>query len=237
MAVSDPTKSAKENNSASKAATSHLTQALQNKITWDIKTHHETMIEAKKENKQRKLLEHEAQLQECLNNQSEPNKRIWLSVTPNTLAGTELIKDEWRDSACCRYNMRPEFIPKYCDGCGKEASINHILNCRIGGLIICRHNEVKNELINIGIKAFGLNSICDKSLTNPITDGNNNNNQNTNTNNNNNNRADIMMRRLWERGTDGQIDVQAVNTDSRSYCNRSPEAVLKPQRGVRRRSI
>ena len=195
------------------------------------------MIKAKKEHKQKKLLQHEAQLQECLNNQPEPNKRIidrasktgaWLSVTPNTLAGTELRKDEWRDSACCRYNMRPESIPKYCDGCGKEATIDHILNCRIGGLIICRHNEVKDELIDIGIKAFGLNSIRDEPLTNPISDGNNSNNQNTNTNNNNNNnRADIMMRGLWERGTDGLIDIQIVNTDSRSHRNRSPEAVLK----------
>ena len=35
------------------------------------------------------------------------------------------------------------------------------------------------------------------------------------------------MRGLWEIGTDGLIDVQIVNTDSRSHRNRSPEAVLK----------
>ena len=137
MAIIDPTRSAKENNRSSKEATAHLAQALQNKTTWDIDTHHETMIEAKKEHKQRKRLEDESQLQDCLIKQSSLGKKViarasdtgaWLSATPNTLAGTELGKDEWRDSACCRYNMRPESIPKYCDGCGKEATIDHILN-------------------------------------------------------------------------------------------------------------
>ena len=91
--------------------------------------------------------------------------------------------------------------------------------------IIIRHNELKNELIDIGIKAFGVNSIRNEPLTNPNSDGNNNN-QNAQTNNNNN-RADIMMRGLWERGTDGLIDVQIVNTDSMAHQNRTSEAVLK----------
>ena len=202
------------------------------------------MIEANKEHKQRKKLEDESQLQDCLSKQSSLGKKVitrasetgaWLSATPNTLAGTELGKDEWRDSACCRYNMRPESIPKYCDGCGKEASIDHILNCRVGGLIICRHNELKDELIDIGIKAFGLNSIRDEPLTNPNSDGNN---QEAQTNNhNNNNRADIMMRGLWERGTDGLIDVQIVNTDSTAHRNRTSEAVKTAERSKKKKHL
>ena len=114
------------------------------------------------------------------------------------------------------------------EGCGKEAAIDHILNCRIGGLIICRHIKLKDELIDIGIKAFGVKSICDKPLTNPNSNGNNNNQDaQANNNNNNNNRANIMIRGLWERGTDGLIDVQIVNTDSAAHKNRTSEVVLK----------
>ena len=79
---------------------------------------------------------------------------------------------------------------------------------------------MKKELIDLGIKAFGTNSVRDKPLTNPTSDGNH-------SNSNNGNRADIMIRGLWETGTDALIDVQLVNVDARSHQNREAEAILK----------
>ena len=87
--------------------------------------------------------------------------------------------------------MRPSSIPKTCDGCGKESTINHILNCRIGELINSRHNEIKSEIIDIRTKAYGPTSIHDKPLMNSNSDENNNN-----SNSNNNTRADLMVRGL-----------------------------------------
>ena len=234
LALPDPTQTASANNKTSKEATAHLTQALLGNTEWDIDTHKETMAEAKKNAKIDKILLHGQKLQESLQKLTPRSKKVveraantgaWLSAVPNTLAGTELGKDEWRDSACIRYDMKPETIPKKCDGCGKEATVEHVLNCRIGGLIISRHNELKKELIDLGIKAFGTNSVRDEPLTNPTSDRNNNNPNNSNSNNSN--RADIMIRGLWETGTDALIDVQLVNVDAKSHRNRDAESVLK----------
>ena len=237
IALPDPTQTASANNKTSKQATTHLTQALLGKVAWDIDTHKETMAEAKRNSKIDKVLIHGQKLQESLQKLPPSRKKVverasetgaWLSAVPNTLAGTELGKDEWRDSACIRYNMRPSTIPKKCDGCGKEATIEHVLNCRVGGLIISRHNELKKELIDLGIKAFGISSVRDEPLTNPTSDGNHNSS-------NNGNRADIMIRGLWESGTDALIDVQLVNVDAKSHQNREAEAILKTAKRTKKR--
>ena len=126
----------------SKKATTHLTQALLGKVEWDIDTHKETMAEAKRNSKIDKVLIHGQKLQESLQKLPPSRKKVverasetkaWLSAVSNTLAGTELGKDNWRDSTCIRYNMRPSTIPKKCDGCGKKSTIEHVLNCRAGG--------------------------------------------------------------------------------------------------------
>ena len=33
-------------------------------------------------------------------------------------------------------------FPGCCDGCGATFTIDHALDCRFGGLVTCRHNEV-----------------------------------------------------------------------------------------------
>ena len=102
------------NNKASTAATAHLASSLWKKTPWDIDTHRETMIEAKKSFKKEKAHYNDLQLQQSLNKLT-PNQRqtvergsktgSWLTAVPNTLAGTEIGNDEKRDSACIRYSM------------------------------------------------------------------------------------------------------------------------------------
>ena len=104
LALPDPTQTASTNNKTSKDSTAHLTQALLGNTEWDIDTHKERMAEAKKNAKIDKILLHGQRLQESLQKLTPQNKKVverasntgaWLSAVPNTLAGTELGKDEW----------------------------------------------------------------------------------------------------------------------------------------------
>ncbi|CAB9509589.1 expressed unknown protein [Seminavis robusta] len=39
-------------------------------------------------------------------------------------------------------------------------------------------------------------------------------------------RGDLLIRGLWQRGTDGIIDVRVINLDAASHCRKDPDKVL-----------
>lgn len=58
--------------------------------------------------------------------------------------------------------MEPNNLQKSCDGCGTKFSLIHAVTCMKGGLIITRHDEIRDELCNIGSKAFTPSAIRNK---------------------------------------------------------------------------
>ena len=51
---------------------------------------------------------------------------------------------EFRDGLALRYKKPLLSLPSVCDGCGAPFSIEHALDCRFGGLVTRRHNEVRD---------------------------------------------------------------------------------------------
>jgi len=68
----------------------------------------------------------------------------WLSVTPTNDNHFALSPDEFRDALPIRYNYSPRDLPSTCDGCGEELNLCHALNCKKGGLVTARHNEIRD---------------------------------------------------------------------------------------------
>jgi hypothetical protein len=64
----------------------------------------------------------------------------WLSVMLSTLNDTELTSQEFWDALllCC----------------GTKFCVRHALECKVGGLIMLRHNEINKELCNLASKAL-----------------------------------------------------------------------------------
>lgn len=62
---------------------------------------------------------------------------------------------EFRDALALRYHRSIVALPAMCDGCGEPTSVDHALNCRKGGLVIKRHNEVRDTLGELLALAFG----------------------------------------------------------------------------------
>ena len=61
---------------------------------------------------------------------------------------------EFRDALALRYHHPLLNMPAFCDGCGSQSSMEHALDCRIGGLVIQRHNEISDALGDLASIAY-----------------------------------------------------------------------------------
>ena len=171
----------------------------------------------------------------------------WLTVLLSTVTGTEMGSQEWHDALFLRYGLEPPNLPSHCDGCDAKFSISHAVDCKKGGLVTARHNELRDGLADLAGKAFTPAHVRDNpliysgramsrtkpkpaefKLTTPpdattaapeVTEQ----------------KGDLLIRDLWKQGTDSVHDMRVVNTDGLSYVRRSPEKCLQEAKRGRRR--
>ena len=95
------------------------------------------------------------------------NISSWLSVLPLARSQFDLSAQEFRDGLSLHYKNPLLSLPSVCDGCGASFSIEHALDCRFGGLVTRRHNEVRDVLVTL-LLWFGLlllrNQLCTMDL-------------------------------------------------------------------------
>ena len=58
----------------------------------------------------------------------------------------DLSVQEFRDALAIRYHKPLLPLPPKCDGCGAPSSLDHFLTCRRGGLVVQRHNEIRDAI-------------------------------------------------------------------------------------------
>lgn len=158
----------------------------------------------------------------------------WLSVLPSTVNGTELSAQEFRDSLHLRYARSPPDLPTQCDGCLKNFSVRHALECKIGGLVLSRHDEIRDEICDLASRALKPSSVRDEPkihLSRPQEEMKAKKSQSPIHRNlrksQSDERGDILIRGLWDRGTDCIIDVRITDTDSKSQRAKDPMKVLE----------
>ena len=84
---------------------------------------------------------------------AEKGAGAWLSALPLQSMGYVLNKQEFRDGLCLRYGWRIPNTPSYC-GCGTKNSVDHTLNCKLGGYVTMRHNNIRD------LEAALLKEVC-----------------------------------------------------------------------------
>ena len=89
----------------------------------------------------------------------------WLSVCGATVSGTVLPATEFQYLSCARYNVSPLNLQIHSDGCGTEFGVTDALICIIGGLVIARHNKIRDKLFYISRRAFTSAYVRAKPLT------------------------------------------------------------------------
>ena len=83
----------------------------------------------------------------------------WLTTIPATLNGTRLSCEEFRDNLRLRYEMTPANLQERCDGCGSKFSVGHALDCKCGGLVMVRHNDVTRTFGGMLQSALGRSAV------------------------------------------------------------------------------
>jgi hypothetical protein len=94
---------------------------------------------------------------------------MWLTLAPSTVNGTELSAQEFRDHLFLRYDMRPPDLPTHCDECSAKFDMCHTLQCKKGGLVIMRHNKIKDELCDLLTKALVPSAVRDEPRIHPLS--------------------------------------------------------------------
>ena len=75
---------------------------------------------------------------------SEKGASNWLTVIPLKDMDFDLNKRKFRDAVRLRYDRPiPDNHPSVCV-CGSMLTVDHVMICQRGGLVIQRHNEIRD---------------------------------------------------------------------------------------------
>ena len=142
----------------------------------------------------------------------------WLGVLPLEEYGFVLNKGEFRDAIKLRYGNHLRGLPQECP-CGQQFGVTHALNCKKGGFVIIRHNNIRDFEANL------LKKVCSDVETEPrlqpvqgeqieglVGDKA---------------RPDIRARSVWRNGQNAYFDVRITNTNCRSQVNMTTQSIMK----------
>ena len=128
-----------------------------------------------------------------------------------------------------RYSLRPLNIPLTCDGCHQNFSVGHALQCKTGGLIGQRHNDVAAEWHDMCANALTKAAVTDEPLI-PSNNLDRNPQVNAQTQDQPRElRGDIGVYGFWRRGTTAIFDVRVTDTDAATNRGSDPDKVLRRQ--------
>lgn len=244
LSLPDPTATCASNLKASQLVTAEIISALTGTKVFSLAEHSDTVSSARAAHKTKSLKEKRESLQAHLVTlHSDHERRLrracsngrFLTICPSYAANTVLSAEEFRDRLCYRYGQTPSNLPTNCDGCGCPFSVDHAMSCKKGGLVICRHDEFKHDVRDIYQLAAGKGSARDEPRIfirppaapatappaapppdppePPVAPPQD--------------RGDVLLRNLFERGTDCIIDVRIVDLNAASYRSRDPLKVMK----------
>ena len=150
----------------------------------------------------------------------------WLSVMPLESHHFDLSPEEFGDALVLQYRRPLLDLPILllpCDGCGAPFTVEHALDCHVGGLVGQPHNDVRDVVGDLAFLAWGQVTrepvVCESS-NDPFSVIL---------------IADLRVHGVWQPQLDVLCDVCVVNTDAPSYCNCSPQIVLRSAEAEKKR--
>ena len=122
----------------------------------------------------------------------------------------------------CRYAKIPQALQAWCDGCGEAFDMNHALDCKNGGLVYQRHNELRDENIDLNKKA-GFAQV----ISEPII-------QEADENGLGEKRGDWSVRGFWVPQRVAVFDTRIFNVHAPSYKTLSLETAFNIHRNEKK---
>ena len=139
----------------------------------------------------------------------------WLTTLPLQSCHFDLAPVQFRDGLALRYLRHPSNLPAKCDGCGANFTLQHALDCKKGGLVILRHNEIRDCIGDLA------SQVWPQVIMEPIV------NEATATSSDPGLRLDLGIRGVWQPQVEALFDVRVIDTDAPSHCHRAPNAILE----------
>ena len=138
----------------------------------------------------------------------------WLTALPISKDGFNLFSYEFRDALCLRYLKPLTHLPSNCDGCGSPFTTSHALDyCKVG-LVIQRHNEIRDLLCDL------TSLVWSQTVKEPVVReaGSDPSHEAL--------IGDISARGVWNPQSMAVFDIHVIDSDAPSYLSRTPDAVL-----------
>ena len=218
--------------SASKDGTVKIVKAIKGDEEFAVHEHRERIAEThvklrmeRKEQDQRKLdvaLESmDAKKRRTVMRAVDRKTSNWLTVMPVARHQFDLSAVEFRDALAMRYSRPLLRMPANCDGsggncdgCGGLFNLTHTLDCKKGGLVTQRHNEVRDALGDIAALAYKevvrepvMREADEAWRISALV-------------------VDLGVRGVWQPQTEALFDVRVVDTDTQSYVQCAVSSVL-----------
>ena len=136
----------------------------------------------------------------------ESGASSWLSMLPLERHGFNLNKGEFKDALALRYNKHINNLPSFC-ACGKKFDVTHAMNCKRGGFINARHDNIRD------FEASLLSQVCKDVESEPVLQELNNEQLPRGAITSADARLDIRARGFWRRGQNAFFDVRVTNVN------------------------
>jgi len=168
LAIRDPCHEALSLNTTSKEASSVLVKALVEGTELSLAGHRASVKKASALARLSKKMDEEATVAVRKGQANAKEKKrlsriagcgAWLTRLPTRFEGNQVTEEEWHDNVSLRYGLRPIHLPQQCDGCGANFTVEHALNCKKGGLVTWRHNDVQQEWADLLKRALPASSV------------------------------------------------------------------------------
>ena len=152
----------------------------------------------------------------------------WLTVIPLKDMDSDLNKREFRDAVRLRYDWPIPDNPSVCV-CGSMFTVDHAMICHRGGLIIQRHNEIRD------LQAELLDMVCYDVQVEPALQAITGEELARGTNQAPDARLDVHCRGFWERQRAAFFDIRVCHPNADSYRDLSPKQIYKIHENKKKR--
>ncbi len=226
--IYDPLDRAASAYPASRAGTKLVSRSIQGKAPFHPGDHRAILRRALKLSREQQDAAHKSKMESArpridsqrhrvINRNTEYKTSAWLTTLPLRASNTDLDASEFRDTLNRRYGRHPPNLPPRCEPCNVPLTVTHALDCKKGGRVTGRHNELRDTFFGMMGMTWGYTGVRREVVLKEGEEGA---------------RgvvADIVARGVWERQAAASFDICIIDADAPSYAsrNRSTKSILK----------
>lgn len=180
----------------------------------------------RKENTEAAIPEH---MKRCVEQARDNGASSWLNALPLKDQKLDLNKEQFTDALNLRYNQRLRNLPTHCP-CGESFNVQHALNCKKGGFIAQRHDNLRDLFTCL------LSKVCKDVEAEPhllpLT-GETLTNRTGNTSDEA--RLDVKAGGFWQRSQTAFFDIRVTHVNSSSQAQKSTQKIFKSHEDSKKR--